>query len=116
MHTENAVTTKRPCPLSGSQQAIVVARLDRHGEVLRNVCWTESGFIGVDPIPITDVSEFYKKEYRQQYKGCFAPQNRHVLRAARCARARYDRIRKHLPSELKRLATLDAGSSSGEFV
>ncbi len=116
MLAENAVTTKRPCPLSGSHQAIVVARLDRHGEMLRNVCWTGSGFIGVDPIPIDDVSEFYKKEYRQQYKGCFAPQNRHVLRAARNARDRYWRIRKHLPSALKRLATLDAGASSGEFV
>lgn len=116
MRTENTVTTKRPCPLSGSQQAIVVAMLDRHGEVLRNVCWAESGFIGIDPIPIADVSEFYKKEYRQQYKGCFAPQNRHVLRAARCARDRYARIQKHLPSAPKRLATLDAGASSGEFV
>jgi 2-polyprenyl-3-methyl-5-hydroxy-6-metoxy-1,4-benzoquinol methylase len=116
MRAETAVTTKRPCPLSGSQQATVVADLDRHGEALRNVCWTESGFIGVDPIPIADVSEFYKKEYRQQYKGSFTPQNRHVLRAARCAKDRHARIQKHLPSEPKRLATLDAGASSGEFV
>ena len=113
---ENAVTTHRTCPLSGSQQATVVALRDRHGAELRNVCWTESGFIGVDPIPIADVSEFYKKEYRQQYKGSFTPQNRHVLRAARCAKDRYERIRKHLPSSPKSLTTLDAGASSGEFV
>jgi 2-polyprenyl-3-methyl-5-hydroxy-6-metoxy-1,4-benzoquinol methylase len=112
----DAVTTNRPCPLSGSRHATVVSNLDRHGGALRNVCWTESGFIGVDPIPIADVSEFYKKEYRQQYKGSFTPQNRHVLRAARCARDRYERIHQHLPSAPSSIATLDAGASSGEFV
>ncbi len=115
MRQPNAVTTKRSCPLSGSHQATIIANRDRHGEPLRNVCWRESGFIGVDPIPIEDVSEFYKTEYRQQYKGAFKPQNRHVLRAARCARDRYDRILKHLPVAQK-LSTLDAGASSGEFV
>jgi 2-polyprenyl-3-methyl-5-hydroxy-6-metoxy-1,4-benzoquinol methylase len=115
MRPENAVTTKRSCPLSGSHEATLVAVRDRHGEPLRNVCWTESGFIGVDPIPIEDVSAFYKTEYRQQYKGAFRPQNRHVLRAARCARDRFERIRAHLPPGRK-LSTLDAGASSGEFV
>jgi 2-polyprenyl-3-methyl-5-hydroxy-6-metoxy-1,4-benzoquinol methylase len=115
MRSENAVTTKRSCPLSGSHEATIVAVRDRHGEPLRNVCWKESGFIGVDPIPIEDVSEFYKTEYRQQYKGAFRPQNRHVLRAARCARDRFERIRAHLPQG-KKLSTLDAGASSGEFV
>lgn len=112
---ENAVTTKRSCPLSGSHEATLVATHDRHGQPLRNVCWKESGFIGVDPIPIEDVSQFYKTEYRQQYKGAFRPQNRHVLRAARCARERFERIRPHLPQSQK-LSTLDAGASSGEFV
>jgi 2-polyprenyl-3-methyl-5-hydroxy-6-metoxy-1,4-benzoquinol methylase len=116
LRAENAVSTLRTCPLSGSQQATVVASVDRHGAALRNVCWLDSGFIGVDPIPISNVSEFYKKEYRQEYKGSFAPQNRHVLRAARCARDRYERIRRHLPAAPKNLATLDAGASSGEFV
>jgi 2-polyprenyl-3-methyl-5-hydroxy-6-metoxy-1,4-benzoquinol methylase len=115
MRPENAVTTKRSCPLSGSYEATVVAVLDRHGKPLRNVCWIQSGFIGVDPIPIEDVSEFYKTEYRQQYKGSFRPQNRHVLRAARCARDRFERIRAHLP-EGKKISSLDAGASSGEFV
>jgi 2-polyprenyl-3-methyl-5-hydroxy-6-metoxy-1,4-benzoquinol methylase len=116
MRAETAVTTQRNCPLTGSNQATVVANLDRSGGALRNVCWLESGFIGVDPIPIPDVAEFYKKEYRQQYKGGLMPQSRHVLRAARCALDRYRRIRKHLPSSPKSLATLDAGASSGEFV
>jgi 2-polyprenyl-3-methyl-5-hydroxy-6-metoxy-1,4-benzoquinol methylase len=113
------VTTKRVCPLTGTNEARVVAQKDRHGKALRNVCWTQSGFIGVDPIPIADVSEFYKHEYRQQYKGSFTPQKRHVLRAARCARDRYQRIKPHLDTASggsSPLATLDAGASSGEFV
>jgi 2-polyprenyl-3-methyl-5-hydroxy-6-metoxy-1,4-benzoquinol methylase len=113
---ENAVITKRSCPLSGAHEATVIAHRDRHGQPLRNVCWNQSGFIGVDPIPIEDVSEFYKTEYRQQYKGAFTPQNRHVLRAARCAKDRYQRMKRHLPVAPKHLSTLDAGASSGEFV
>ena len=65
---------------------------------------------------IEDVSAFYKNEYRQQYKGSFTPQNRHVLRAARCALDRFERIKTHLPHGSSSLRTLDAGASSGEFV
>ena len=61
------VRTNRCCPISGTQIAWVVSVKDRHGLPLRNVCWSQSGFIGVDPIPIADVSEFYKNGYRQQY-------------------------------------------------
>ena len=116
MRNRIIVTTTRPCPLTGARQAHVVAEVDRHGAPLRNVCWTDSGFIGVDPIPIEDVSAFYKNEYRQQYKGSFTPQNRHVLRAARCALDRFERIKAHLPQSPSPLRTLDAGASSGEFV
>jgi len=117
MSNRSSVTTKRPCPVLGGFQAQVIASVDRHGEPLRNVCWAESGFIGVDPIPIPDVSEFYKNEYRQAYKGSFTPQNRHVLRAARCAMDRYQRIKAFLPAGFSSpCQTLDAGASSGEFV
>ncbi len=114
--SRTAVATKRSCPLTGSNSAWVVATEDRHGNLLRNVCWTQSGFIGVDPIPIPDVSEFYKNEYRQQYKGSFVPQNRHVLRAGRCALDRYHRLKGYLVGGGGCLRTLDAGASSGEFV
>lgn len=113
------VHSDRRCPLTGTHAAWVVAVKDRHGLPLRNVCWSQSGFMGVDPIPIADVSEFYKNEYRQQYKGSFIPQNRHVLRAGRCALDRYRRLKIHLEAESGRpedLRTLDAGASSGEFV
>ncbi len=111
------VTTQRGNPLTGGHEAVVVATRDRHGMPLRNVCWTDSGFIGVDPIPMADVETFYKKEYRQEYKGAVSPSGRHVLRAGRVALGRFTRIREFFPEVAdKRLSTLDAGASSGEFV
>jgi 2-polyprenyl-3-methyl-5-hydroxy-6-metoxy-1,4-benzoquinol methylase len=110
----SVITTARACPLLNDFRGRVIATVDRHGSPLRNVLWEESGFIGVDPIPMADVSEFYKKEYRQSYKGAHSPKTRHVVRAARCALDRHKRIKPFLPSG--RLHTLDAGASSGEFV
>ena len=112
-----SVTTHRPNPLTGGRDAFVVSKVDRHGAPLRNVCWKDTGFIGVDPIPISDVETFYKKEYRQEYKGAVSPHGRHVLRAARVALNRFGRIRELFPAIAdKKLSTLDAGASSGEFV
>jgi len=110
----SVITTARACLLLNDFRGRVIATVDRHGNPLRNVMWEESGFIGVDPIPMPDVSEFYKKEYRQSYKGAHSPKTRHVIRAARCALDRFDRIKPLLPEAF--LHTLDAGASSGEFV
>jgi 2-polyprenyl-3-methyl-5-hydroxy-6-metoxy-1,4-benzoquinol methylase len=111
------IQSQRPNPLTGSREAVVVATKDRHGAPLRNVCWIDTGFIGVDPIPLADVEHFYKKEYRQEYKGSFSPQKRHVLRAGRVARERLERILRWFPALRERsLRSLDAGASSGEFV
>jgi 2-polyprenyl-3-methyl-5-hydroxy-6-metoxy-1,4-benzoquinol methylase len=116
MYSES-VTTHRPNPLTGGRDAFVVSTVDRHGAPLRNVCWKDTGFIGVDPIPISDVETFYKKEYRQEYKGAVSPHGRHVLRASRVALSRFGRIREFFPAIAdKKLSTLDAGASSGEFV
>lgn len=112
-----SVITQRANPLTGGRDAFVISTIDRHGAPLRNVCWKDSGFIGVDPIPISDVETFYKKEYRQEYKGAVSPHGRHILRAARVALDRFSRIRELFPAIAdKTLTTLDAGASSGEFV
>lgn len=107
----------RPCPLTAGDDAVLLSNTDRHGNSLTNVCWRKSGLIGVDPIPIHDVEQFYRTTYRQRYKQTVYPQKRHVLRAARCALSRFKRISPYLkrigPPELR---TLDAGASSGEFV
>ena len=111
------LTSHRPNPTTGAHEAVEIASLDRHGNPLRNVCWIDNGFIGVDPIPIANVEDFYKNEYRQEYKGAVSPSGRHVLRAARVALDRLQRIQAVLPSILRPgHRTLDAGASSGEFV
>ncbi len=111
------IHSARACPLTGTHEAVLLTSRDRHGEKLNNICWKDTGFIGVDPIPMPDVEEFYKTDYRQQYKGSFSPQKRHVLRAARCALDRFRRISPHFSKQAETgMRTLDAGASSGEFV
>jgi 2-polyprenyl-3-methyl-5-hydroxy-6-metoxy-1,4-benzoquinol methylase len=107
----------RPCPLTAGNDAILLSNKDRHGNSLNNICWRNSGLIGVDPIPIQNVEQFYRITYRQRYKQTVYPQKRHVLRAARCALNRFKRISPYLKQiATPELRTLDAGASSGEFV
>ncbi len=114
---DTRIETQRPNPLTGSVDAILIAEYDRHGQPLTNVCWTDTGFIGVDPIPSPDVENFYRTEYRQSYKGTTSPKARHILRAARVALYRLQQIADVFPKILKAcLQTFDAGASSGEFV
>jgi 2-polyprenyl-3-methyl-5-hydroxy-6-metoxy-1,4-benzoquinol methylase len=109
--------SERACPVTGTHETTIITSKDRHGTNLVNVCWKNSGFVGVDPIPLPDVEQFYETEYRQQYKGTFHPQQRHILRAARCALDRFRRMSPYLTRrDNSPLHTLDAGSSSGEFV
>ena len=51
MSSAEKIHASRPCPISGSNDAIIVSSKDRHGESLRNVLREESGLIYVDPVP-----------------------------------------------------------------
>ncbi|MEM7699291.1 MAG: hypothetical protein AAF236_12915, partial [Verrucomicrobiota bacterium] len=62
-----SITTDRPCPLSQSREAVVVSTRSREGNPLRNVMSVESGLVFVDPLPIEDLSTFYKEDYRKSY-------------------------------------------------
>jgi SAM-dependent methyltransferase len=107
------VQASRPCPISGSTDAIEVCSIDRHGKPLRNLISSESGLIYVDPVPFENTEEFYKTEYRKSYKGVHRPKPKHVYRAGKIAMERYSRLLQYLSDEAN---CLDAGSSSGEFV
>ena len=107
------VSTNRECPISGSNQAYIVSEKDRHGKPLRNLISQESGLIFVDPVPFENTEEFYKTEYRKSYKGVHRPKPKHVYRAGGNALQRYERIKSLVSDHAN---TLDAGSSSGEFV
>ena len=107
------VRTTRPCPISGSSNAFVVCNNDRHGKELRNVISQESSLIFVDPVPFDDTEEFYRNDYREQYKGVTSPKGKHVFRAGRNALIRFRKINELIDFHG---SVLDAGSSSGEFV
>ena len=107
------VKTKASCPISGTRKAIVVCRKDRHGKPLRNVINADSGLIFVDPVPFENTEEFYKSEYRKSYKGVHCPKPKHVYRAGKIALERFERVKELIPDNA---TTLDAGSSSGEFL
>lgn len=107
------VSTSRECQISGSNQAYIVSEKDRHGKPLRNVISEESGLIFVDPVPFENTEDFYKTEYRKSYKGVHKPKPKHIFRAGNIALERHDRIRSLIG---EKAVTLDAGSSSGEFV
>ena len=105
--------TSRNCPISGSNQAYLVSEKDRHGEPLRNVISKDSGLIFVDPVPFENTEDFYKTDYRKSYKGVHQPKPKHIYRAGLVALERHQRIRALVAENA---ITLDAGSSSGEFV
>ena len=107
------VSTSRECPICGSNQAYIVNEKDRYGKPLRNVISKESGLIFVDPVPFENTEDFYKTEYRKSYKGVHQPKPKHVYRAGGNALQRYERIKSLVSDHAN---TLDAGSSSGEFV
>lgn len=107
------VTADRPCPLTGTREAEVVAIRSRDGGDLRNVISLASGLIRVDPLPREDLANFYREEYRVSYKRALVPKPKHILRAARVCR---DRLR-HSGHVVERgMRCLDIGAGGGEWV
>ncbi len=113
MTSLKTIKTKKACPLSYSHDAFVVSDIDRHGNKLRNIICNDSALIFVDPVPFENTEEFYRKEYRESYKGISKPKSKHVYRAGLNAVKRFKRIQNLIDFKGD---VLDAGSSSGEFV
>lgn len=108
------ITTSVPCCITGSRDAVVIARKDRAGRPLQTVMSTESGLVFTDPRPTPEeVRQFYAEDYRRQYKKVHTPKPKHVLRAGRLAVQRLAAISPYLRDKAK---ILDAGSGGGEFV
>jgi len=107
------IQAERPCPLTGSREAVVVADRDRHGKPLRNVMSLESGIIYVDPLPVEDLARFYRDEYRVSYKQSFVPKAKHIYRAGGVALERHGHSRE---AARRGMRTLDIGAGGGEWV
>jgi SAM-dependent methyltransferase len=111
MKTEN-VLAERPCPITGGRDCQVVATRAREGHALRNVISQDSGLIYVDPLPIEDLSQFYKEDYRKAYKNVVIPKKKHIFRAGGVALARWGRLESYLPQGTK---AIDFGAGGGEW-
>lgn len=101
------------CVLCGATGAEVVSERDRHGKPLVTVLCPGCGVVRNDPVPSeAELTEFYRRDYRQEYKGAAEPRLRQVWR-------NLDRLNRHF-AEFgdiygKGGDWLDLGSGSGEF-
>lgn len=111
-----------PCPVCGSQHAEPIARVDgKTSEPLLTVNCSACGLGRIDPLPTRpELEAWYTHRYRQEYKQAASPALRHVLRAGRNARDRWEWLQTQLGHDSVHLpassVTLDIGASSGEFV
>jgi SAM-dependent methyltransferase len=111
--SDTQIQAERPCPITGSHEATVVATKAREGHDLRNVMSRQSGLIYVDPLPIEDLAEYYRDDYRVSYKKTFTPKAKHIYRAGNVALKRYG----HSGELMKQgMRCLDIGAGGGEWV
>lgn len=105
---------KSECGLCKSSIAHLIERRDRHRNDLRVVVCGNCGVVHNDPIPTaSELSSFYKDEYRLSYKKTREPKLRH---SARYFPAVSHHIEKYWEFYKNAKQILDVGSGSGEFV
>ena len=101
------------CILCRSVSEEVVSSVDRHGRPLTTVICTGCGLLHNDPIPTeAELEAFYRRDYRQDYKGAPEPRLRQVWR-------NLNRLQAHFAT-FRDIYTrpghwLDLGAGSGEF-
>lgn len=108
------IQSNDPCKLCGGHELQVIATQGRHGQKLTTTICTGCGLIHSYPIPTKEELDiYYTKHYRNDYKGVYTPQRKHILRYSRTAIKRINEL-KLFASRGQKL--LDIGSGSGEFV
>lgn len=110
---EPQIQAERPCPITSSHDAVVVATRAREGHGLRNVMSCHSGLIYVDPLPIEDLAGYYRDDYRVSYKNTFTPKAKHIYRAGNVALMRYGHSGEWMKAGMR---CLDIGAGGGEWV
>lgn len=101
------------CALCGAKGTEIVSRTDRHGQPLLTVLCSGCGVLRNDPVPTPEeLDRFYRKDYRESYKGATEPRLRQVWR-------NLERLKAHIIEFRDIYARggdwLDLGSGSGEF-
>ncbi len=113
-HMDEKIQSEQPCKICGGHDLEIIATKGRHGQSLNTGICTGCGLVHSYPIPSKqELDEYYSQHYRNDYKGVFTPQRKHILRYSKAALERLKRLGQFAP---KGLRLLDVGSGSGEFV
>lgn len=103
-----------PCNICGSEMVEELCLKDRKGDYLRTVICLSCGLIWSDPRPTEgEIRAYYSCDYRQEYKGVYQPEFKHIYRDTHSALLRYGFLCEVLH---KNSAILDIGSGTGVFV
>jgi len=102
------------CKICHAHELKVVAIQGRHFQDLTTVICTGCGLVHSYPIPTEeDLSAYYSKQYRSDYKSAYTPQRKHIARYARNAVSRIKNIKQFTDTNV---SLIDVGSGSGEFI
>lgn len=106
---------KSACPYCCQQEGALLSNKDaKTGKYLAVYVCSGCGLTRVDPLPTEDeLAEYYRDEYRLDYKGQYEPKLKHVARAGSNALSRYTRVRDFIRVGSR---CLDIGAGGGEFV
>ncbi|MDX1949770.1 MAG: class I SAM-dependent methyltransferase [Rickettsiales bacterium] len=108
------VKSDEECFICGSHEVRIVANKGRHFQKLTTAICTGCGMVHSHPIPSEDeLKNYYKKQYRSDYKSAYQPKKKHIIRYSKNALHRLERL-KQFTNEKSKL--LDIGSGSGEFL
>jgi 2-polyprenyl-3-methyl-5-hydroxy-6-metoxy-1,4-benzoquinol methylase len=116
INVNDVLHSEQPCKICHGHSLQVVATKGRHFQDLTTTMCTGCGLVHSYPIPTEEeLSAYYKKNYRSDYKSAYTPKRKHILRYSRYAMMRLERIRQFTSNE-KEISLLDIGSGSGEFL
>ncbi len=103
-----------PCNLCGAREADVLALRDRDAHPLQTVICPACGLVWTDPRPAsTQIDQYYRLEYRLDYKQAIEPRRVQIWRAGRGALGRWAELHGHLFPGAR---VLDVGSGGGEWL
>lgn len=106
--------TLLPCELCHHDQFAQVASRDRSGAPLPTVICLHCGLVFTNPRPTDEsLDQFYRQDYRREYKQAVQPKLKHVYRAGMVAA---ERLAYLLPLLKRGDRVLDLGAGGGELL